>query len=156
MRNWSLIAKRMSSEHGLPRKSAKQCRERYENHINTATAKVEWTIEEELLLIQYHNDIGNKWSVIAQKIPGKSDNCIKNHFYSKLRKVLRKLNSVIHAYFRREFREININVIYKIVEACEELFKDKPNCDRAVSVTCREIQNKMLNLSMLNEEQFDS
>jgi hypothetical protein len=36
------------------------------------TAKVEWTIEEELLLIQYHNDIGNKWSVIAQKIPGKS------------------------------------------------------------------------------------
>lgn len=44
---------------------------RYENHINTATAKVEWTIEEELLLIQYHNDIGNKWSVIAQKIPGK-------------------------------------------------------------------------------------
>lgn len=70
---------------------------------------------------------------------------------------------MIHAYFRREFREININVIYKIVEACEELFKDKPNCDRAVSVTCRgnfllilEIQNKMLNLSMLNEEQFDS
>lgn len=45
----------------------------------------------------------------------RSDNCIKNHFYSKLRKVLRKLNSVIHAYFRREFREININVIYKIV-----------------------------------------
>lgn len=35
------------------------------------TAKVEWTIEEEILLIQFHNDIGNKWSVIAQKIPGK-------------------------------------------------------------------------------------
>lgn len=46
----------------------------YENHINTETAKVEWTIEEELLLIQYHNDIGNKWSVIAQKIPGKYHN----------------------------------------------------------------------------------
>lgn len=43
----------------------------YENHINTESAKVEWTIEEELLLIQIHNDIGNKWSVIAQKIPGK-------------------------------------------------------------------------------------
>ena len=36
------------------------------------TAKVEWTIDEELYLIQHHNDIGNKWSVIAQKIPGKS------------------------------------------------------------------------------------
>ncbi len=28
MRNWSLIAKRMTSDFGLPRKSAKQCRER--------------------------------------------------------------------------------------------------------------------------------
>lgn len=35
------------------------------------TAKVEWTKDEELLLIQFHNDIGNKWSVISQKIPGK-------------------------------------------------------------------------------------
>lgn len=32
---------------------------------------MEWTIEEELMLIQFHNEIGNKWSVIAQKIPGK-------------------------------------------------------------------------------------
>jgi hypothetical protein len=27
----------------------------YENHINMETAKVEWTIEEELMLIQFHN-----------------------------------------------------------------------------------------------------
>lgn len=91
---------------------------RYENHINTDTAKIDWTLEEELMLIQYHNEIGNKWALIAQKIPGKSDNSVKNHFYSKLRKVLRKLNTIVHSYLRREFREININVIYKIVEAC--------------------------------------
>jgi hypothetical protein len=28
LRNWSMIAKRMCADHGLPRKSAKQCRER--------------------------------------------------------------------------------------------------------------------------------
>jgi hypothetical protein len=44
---------------------------RYENHICADLLKAEWTIEEELMLINYHNDIGNKWSVIAQKIPGK-------------------------------------------------------------------------------------
>jgi len=43
----------------------------YENHISSETSKAEWTIEEELMLIQYHNEIGNKWSLIAQKIPGK-------------------------------------------------------------------------------------
>lgn len=89
------------------------------------------------MLIQFHNDIGNKWALIAQKIPGKSDNSVKNHFYSKLRKVLRKLNSIIHSYLRREFREININVIYKIVEACEEQFKEKPSCEEATSRACR-------------------
>ena len=110
---------------------------RYDNHISTELSKAEWTIEEELMLIHYHNDIGNKWAQIAQKIPGKSDNNVKNHFYSKLRKVLRRLNTIIHSFLRREFREININVIYKIVEACEELFKDKPNCDPATSEACR-------------------
>ena len=89
------------------------------------------------MLIQYHNDIGNKWALIANKIPGKSDNSVKNHFYSKLRKVLRRLNTIIHSYLRREFREININVIYKIVEACEEQFKEKPNCDKYISEACR-------------------
>jgi hypothetical protein len=43
----------------------------YENHINTETSKIDWSIEEELMLIQYHNEIGNKWSSIAIKIPGK-------------------------------------------------------------------------------------
>ena len=62
---------------------------------------------------------------------------MKNHFYSKLRKVLRKLNAVIHTYFRREFREINVNVIYKIVEATEELFKEHPACERETSLRCR-------------------
>lgn len=44
---------------------------------------------------------------------------------------------MIHTYFRREFREININVIYKIVEACEEQFKESPGCEESVSSACR-------------------
>lgn len=67
----------------------------------------------------------------------RADNFIKNHFYSKLRKVLRKLNSIVHAYFRREFREISISIVYKIVEGCEEIFKEAPACDRNVSLACR-------------------
>ena len=83
------------------------------------TARIEWTQNEEEVLIDLHNQIGNKWSLIAQQIPGKTDNCVKNHFYSKLRKILRHLNSAIHTHFRRQFREINIAIVYKIVEACE-------------------------------------
>ena len=53
-------------------------------------------------------------------MPGRTDNCVKNHFYSKLRKAMRKLNKYIHDFYRREFKEIKINAIYKIVEANEE------------------------------------
>ena len=65
--------------------------------------------------------VGDRAGHTRQVIPSpcRSDNCIKNHFYSKLRKVLRKLNAVIHANFRREFREISISVVYKLVEGCE-------------------------------------
>jgi hypothetical protein len=45
----------------------------------------------------------------------RTDNCVKNHFYSKLRKLLRKLNKIIQFYFKKKFRQIDISIIYKIV-----------------------------------------
>lgn len=54
----------------MPRKVQHGTR-RYENHINAETAKVEWSQEEEYQLIQLHNEVGNKWSAIAVKLPGK-------------------------------------------------------------------------------------
>jgi hypothetical protein len=87
--------------------------------------------------VELHNEVGNKWSLIAAQIPGKGDNCIKNHFYSKLRKIVRKLNTVIHGHLRREYRQINISTLYKIVEATEERFKEEPACGYSVSVACQ-------------------
>ena len=39
--------------------------------------------------------MGNKWAQIAKELPGRTDNNIKNYFYSTLRKALRKVNSYI-------------------------------------------------------------
>jgi DNA-binding PadR family transcriptional regulator len=38
---------------------------------------------------------GNKWGVIEKKMEGKTDNCLKNKFYSTVRKGFRKLNNYI-------------------------------------------------------------
>lgn len=71
--------------------------------------------------------------------PCRTDNCVKNHFYSKLRKILRKLNSIIHTYLRKECRPINIGILYKVVEATEERFKEDPCCGFEVSIACQGI-----------------
>jgi len=51
----------------------------------------------------------------------KSDNSVKNHFYSRLRKSLRKLNKIILAEFKKQrlYKELKPNVIYKVIEGTE-------------------------------------
>ncbi|PWA50364.1 homeodomain-like protein [Artemisia annua] len=79
--NWGLLPK-FAGVH----RSGKSCRLRWMNYLRPNIKHGNFTLEEDNTIIDLRNKLGNKWSTIAAKLPGRSDNEIKNRWNTHLKK----------------------------------------------------------------------
>nr|AAS19480.1 MYB6 [Tradescantia fluminensis] len=66
----------------------KSCRLRWINYLRPDLKRGNFTEEEDELIIKLHALLGNKWSLIAGRLPGRTDNEIKNYWNTHIKRKL--------------------------------------------------------------------
>ncbi|KAG6735644.1 hypothetical protein NC652_010935 [Populus alba x Populus x berolinensis] len=69
----------------------KSCRLRWTNYLRPDLKRGLLSEYEEKMVIDLHAQLGNRWSKIASHLPGRTDNEIKNHWNTHIKKKLRKM-----------------------------------------------------------------
>ena len=64
----------------IPGRNGRQCRERYLSTLSPNVCHEEWTYNEDVVLINLQQQIGNHWSSISKYLPGRTAIMAKNRF----------------------------------------------------------------------------
>ncbi|XP_023540491.1 transcription factor MYB80-like isoform X1 [Cucurbita pepo subsp. pepo] len=125
-RNWRLIPKNA----GLQR-CGKSCRLRWTNYLRPDLKHGQFSDMEEQTIVKLHSVVGNRWSLIAAQLTGRTDNDVKNHWNTKLKKKLSGMgiDPVTHKPFSHLMAEIATTLappqVAHLAEAALGCFKDE-------------------------------
>ncbi|XP_075107264.1 uncharacterized protein LOC107800820 isoform X2 [Nicotiana tabacum] len=125
-------------------RTGKSCRLRWVNYLSPDVKRGPFSMEEVEIVVKTYQELGNRWSAIAARLPGRIDNEVKNFFHTHLKKHLGVLKSTTRA--RSNKREL------KKTKGNERKNADKRSPDPVSSsdsssiITCEE--NQMMDVTM--------
>ncbi|CAM8995965.1 unnamed protein product [Rhodiola kirilowii] len=96
--HWEVLARKA----GLNR-AGKSCRLRWMNYLRPGIRHGNITLHEQLIILQLHSRWGNRWAKIAECLPGRSDNEIKNYWRTRVQRQAKQLHCEPNSH---QFREI--------------------------------------------------
>nr|AMN15101.1 R2R3 MYB transcription factor [Elaeis guineensis] len=132
----------------------KSCRLRWINYLRPDLKRGNFTDEEDELIIKLHSLLGNKWSLIAGRLPGRTDNEIKNYWNTHIRRKLlsRGIDPATHRSIHAPLSDFTITFAkgekkdVKILRRDEE--KTGRSCTREESAPWRQYRCPDLNLEL--------
>jgi hypothetical protein len=99
--SWAMISSMMEGRTG------KQVRDRYLNKLRPNIKLGDWSAQEDELVVTLIKEIGHRWSLIANHLPGRTEGQVKNRFYSHIKKRILPNGAYSHASASRSSSEGN-------------------------------------------------
>ncbi|CAH8279051.1 unnamed protein product [Arabidopsis lyrata] len=113
---------------GLKR-TGKSCRLRWLNYLRPDVRRGNITLEEQLLILELHSRWGNRWSKIAQYLPGRTDNEIKNYWRTRVQKHAKQLKCDVNSQqFKDTMKYLWMPRLVERIQAASTRFVSTSSC----------------------------